>query len=162
MPNKRKIAAAVIVAGTLRNEEIEPKRRKIWVRKWLEKRSSDGAHQTLLEEFRNEDGQKHLYKNFLRMNEENFKELLELVSPIIKKNDTNMRTAIPPSERLAVTLRFLATGDSYKSLSVLFRIASNTLTKIIPEVCDAIYQVLKDEYLKVCLIRKCIASCNHA
>lgn len=37
-----------------------------------------------------------------------------------------MRKAIPEQERLAVTLRFLASGDSYKSISVFFHIAPNT------------------------------------
>lgn len=60
-----------------------------------------------------------------------------------------MRKAIPDCERLAVTLRFLASGDTFKSLSVVFRIAPNTISLIIPEVCDAIYKTLKDEYLKV-------------
>ncbi|XP_017472518.1 PREDICTED: uncharacterized protein LOC108363622 [Rhagoletis zephyria] len=59
-----------------------------------------------------------------------------------------MRKAIPPGERLAVTLRFLASGDSYKSLSVAFRIAPNTISIFIPEVCNAIYKALKSEYLK--------------
>lgn len=40
------------------------------------------------------------------------------------------------TERLTITLRFLATGDSYTSCSTISRIA--------PEVCDAISEVLKD------------------
>jgi hypothetical protein len=30
-----------------------------------------------------------------------------------------------------------------------FRVASNTIGKIIPETCAAIYEVLKDDYFKV-------------
>lgn len=153
MLSKRKVAAAAYVIYTLSTEcvEEEPiaKKRKTWVHEWLKKRSSDGAHQKLLREFREVDGQKHLYKNFLRMDESSFNELLELVTPLIQKQDTNMRVAISPSERLAVTLRFLATGDSYKSLAAVFRIAPNTISRIVPSFCDAIYQVLKGEYLKV-------------
>lgn len=44
---------------------------------------------------------------------------------------------------------FFFLGDSYKSLMYLFRIPANTISIIIPEVCQAIYDVLKDEYLKV-------------
>jgi hypothetical protein len=39
-----------------------------------------------------------------------FNELLEMVTPIIKRRDTLMRDSISPAERLALTLRFLATG----------------------------------------------------
>ena len=59
-----------------------------------------------------------------------------------------MREPIPPAERLAATLRFLATGESFSSLQYQFRISASTLSLIIPEVCHVIYQVLKDEYFK--------------
>ncbi|CAC5403749.1 unnamed protein product [Mytilus coruscus] len=39
-------------------------------------------------------------------------------------------------------------GESYRSLSYSFRIAPSTVCSIIPEVCDALYQALKDTYLK--------------
>nr|CAI5858980.1 unnamed protein product [Callosobruchus analis] len=50
--------------------------------------------------------------------------------------------------RLAITLRFLATGDSYKSLMYLFQVSYLTISLIVPEVCEAISSVLKD-YIKV-------------
>nr|CAI5850163.1 unnamed protein product [Callosobruchus analis] len=50
--------------------------------------------------------------------------------------------------RLAITLRFLATGDSYKSLMYLFQVSYSTISLIVPEVCEAISSVLKD-YIKV-------------
>jgi hypothetical protein len=40
-------------------------------------------------------------------------------------------------------------GDSYHSLMYLFRIPVSTMSLFIPEVCVAIYEVLKDMYLKV-------------
>lgn len=58
-----------------------------------------------------------------------------------------MREPIPTGERLAVTLRFLATGESFTSLQYQFRISSSTLSIVIPEVCQAIYRVLKDDFL---------------
>ncbi|XP_046811158.1 protein ANTAGONIST OF LIKE HETEROCHROMATIN PROTEIN 1-like [Lucilia cuprina] len=124
-------------------------KRSIWVREWLTKRNTDGAYKKALMEFREIENQHFLFNNFLRMNDETFKELLHLVSPYIAKQDTNMRKAIPAQERLAVTLRFLASGDSYKRLSVLFRIAPNTISLFVSSVCDAIYKALKGSYLKV-------------
>lgn len=35
-----------------------------------------------------------------------FNELLEMVTPLIKRRDTLMRNSISPAERLALTLRF--------------------------------------------------------
>ncbi|KAJ8028630.1 hypothetical protein HOLleu_30927 [Holothuria leucospilota] len=38
-----------------------------------------------------------------------------------------MRTALEPGHRLAITLRYMASGDSYTSLSYNFRVADNTI-----------------------------------
>jgi hypothetical protein len=46
------------------------------------------------------------------MNPQLFKALVEFLTPDIIKQSTVMRTAISPAERLAITLRFLATGSS--------------------------------------------------
>ena len=43
-----------------------------------------------------------------------------------------------PGLKLAITLRYLATGNSYKSLMYGSGVASNTIRSIIPEVCEAI------------------------
>jgi len=40
-----------------------------------------------------------------------FEELLNMVSPIISRKNTSFRQAIPASDKLAVILRYLATGD---------------------------------------------------
>lgn len=50
------------------------------------------------------------YKNFLRMDVASFETILQLVSPVISRQDTLMRESISAGERLALTLRFLATG----------------------------------------------------
>ena len=50
------------------------------------------------------------FKDFLRMTPETFDSLLRLIGPSLLRQDTKMKEAISPSERLAVTLRYLATG----------------------------------------------------
>ena len=50
------------------------------------------------------------YLNFVRMDAVTFEVLLTSVAPRITSRDTLMRQAILPGERLAITLRFLATG----------------------------------------------------
>ena len=52
-------------------------------------------------------------------------------------------------EKLAITLRFLATGESYKSLRYQYRISDSAISFFIKPVSDAIYNVLKGEYLKM-------------
>lgn len=77
-------------------------------------------------------------------------ELLSLVSPLIKKNDTVMRSAISPHERLSATVRFLATGRTLKDMEYSTAISKPALSLIIPETCEAIYNVLQ-QYIQVCL-----------
>ena len=60
-----------------------------------------------------------------------------------------MRKPLSPGEKLACTLRFLATGDSYEDLHFHFRISTAAISLFVPEVCDAIYDSLKKDYLRV-------------
>ncbi|XP_023312377.1 uncharacterized protein LOC111692556 [Anoplophora glabripennis] len=82
------------------------------------------------------------------MNEEIYTELLGLVSQIIQKEDTIMRQAITPHERLTSTLRFLVTGRNYEDLKFSTGISAQALGKIIPETCRAIFDVLQENYCK--------------
>lgn len=45
-----------------------------------------------------------------------------MVYGLIKKEYNQMRMAILPKTKLEVTLRYLATGDSFKSLEYFFRV----------------------------------------
>ncbi|KAJ8915446.1 hypothetical protein NQ315_003208 [Exocentrus adspersus] len=85
------------------------------------------------------------FMNFCRMSFTDFEFLLNKISPMISRKDTQMRDAIPAKVRLAITLRFLATGDSYRSLHFLFKVSSQIISKIVPEVCEALVEALKDE-----------------
>ncbi|CAH1980432.1 unnamed protein product [Acanthoscelides obtectus] len=48
------------------------------------------------------------------------------------RRDTIFLESIPAQERLALTLRFLATGDTYVSLQYLFKICKQSISRIIP------------------------------
>jgi hypothetical protein len=53
-------------------------------------------------------------------------------------------------DRLAVTLRYFATGDTFTSLQYLFRISKQIISSIVADVCGAIINGLK-EHTKVCI-----------
>lgn len=132
------------------DDDHRSKNRSVWVRNWLLSRETDGAWAKLLVELQNGDiGEKKLFRDFLRMHNTDFEYLLQLVKPFIEKSDTKFRNSISPGERLAVTLHYLATGQSYRSLQYVFRLPYNTISVIIPPVLDAIWSVLKDDYVKV-------------
>ncbi|XP_066600581.1 putative nuclease HARBI1 [Prorops nasuta] len=56
-----------------------------------------------------------------------------------------MRQAISCEMRLSATLRFLATGHSFKDLAFSTRIAHNTLSQIIPETLEPIVTKLEEQ-----------------
>nr|CAH7733508.1 unnamed protein product [Callosobruchus chinensis] len=89
-------------------------------------------------------------KNFTRMTAEDFERLIILVGPKISKMDTKFRKAISVQDRLAITLRFLATGDSFTSLQYLFKVSKQRISIIIEETCNALIQTLKEQ-IKVTL-----------
>ncbi|XP_076731752.1 uncharacterized protein LOC143413135 [Maylandia zebra] len=61
-----------------------------------------------------------------------FEDLLSLVGPSIARLDTNYRRSIPPAERLSVCLRFLVTGDSFRTIVFSFRVGVSTVSQITP------------------------------
>ena len=92
-------------------------KRKAWTEKYILRRKQLGYSDTLLRELAEECPTR--YKQFMRMTEENFNELLSLLdTKKLQRQDTNMREAIPVNLKLEVTLRYLATGDSFSSLGM--------------------------------------------
>jgi hypothetical protein len=123
----------------------ETRRRRWWVRPWISRRLDFGAYDQLMRELEDEDVTS--FTNFLRFTPEGFRELLDTVGPHIQKQDTFWRKALPAGLKLAVTLRYMATGDSYKSLGYVFRVPCNTISVFVPVVCQAIQDCYADEQL---------------
>lgn len=142
---KEVLNAVVSEAEELLEAELaRPK--KIWVRKWINRRPFHGASYQLFTELSVEDTTE--YYCALRMTEKSFNILLNLVAPVIQKSDTFMRPALPAKVKLHAILYLLANGISLRVLQHLFRVPKSTTCNIISEVCDAIYNALRD-YIKV-------------
>ncbi|XP_051156735.1 uncharacterized protein LOC127278859 [Leptopilina boulardi] len=131
-------------ATRLRN--FIPSVRRFWVRPIFsaERRYQQGDSDNLLKELR-EDEDHEKYFTYLRVLPNIFEQLHELVQPIIEKQQV-VRDPICSRTRLEITLRYLCTGDSMVSLSFAFRVAHNTISLIVRETCQAIYDCLKDDY----------------
>ena len=84
----------------------------------------------------------------MRMSPETFEQLLTMIGPIISKKDTYMREAIGAAERLSLTIHYLAEGASQQSMSFQYRIGRSTVSGIIHETCQAIWEALHEVYLK--------------
>lgn len=99
------IITLIIISLLMKKYNIK---KRIWTRKWIEMRPNNGAYNKLMQELENEDTPS--LNNFLRMDKASFDKIANLKEPLIKKKNTRFRNAISVKERLAITLRFLATG----------------------------------------------------
>ena len=99
-----------------------------------------GEYHALIHEMRLVD-HSSFYKYF-HMTPMRFDGLLSRVGPAITRQVTQMRCPISPGERLAVTLRYLVTGDSMQTISFSYRLGHSTVCYIIENTCCAIWEAL--------------------
>ena len=165
MSRSRRRASAVAAATYLVLSGSGKKRRRFWVRPSLLSRAIYSANDLLADLQRddtdpvtNKVTKSGHFKNFTRISVEDFNMLSEGIAAYVQKMDTNYRQAITVTEQLAVTLRFLATGDSYHSLSYLTKISVSKISAIVPKVCKSINRVLENE-IRVSNILQYIFSC---
>lgn len=118
-------------------------KRSVWVRPIysIEQRFHQGDSDNLITMLRETDHSLHF--NYLRMDIDTFEHLLSIVGPGIEKK-THIRKPIASYTRLQICLRYLASGDSMKSIGYAFRVSPNTISQIIHETCDEIWLKLKD------------------
>ena len=88
------------------------------------------------------------YRNLIQMPPELYQELEQRITAEFQRDRTLVRDPMSPGVNLAVTLRHLTTGDSYTTLQYAFRVASLTIKKFMPEVCDAITRAYQDQVMQ--------------
>lgn len=131
-------AAYYIIANAKKKRE---KKRSKWIKNYFKTRNFGIINDLQL------DGD-FLFGNFTRMSKTIFFFLLKMIEPDIVKQNTKFREAVPPNIKLLITLRYLATGDSFSSLMYLFRVSKQYISAMLPVVLKAIVKALK-KYIKV-------------
>ncbi|XP_046394733.1 putative nuclease HARBI1 [Ischnura elegans] len=142
--NRRRVALGLVLLSSLKDVQERKRRKRWWVKTHLARRCELGMEENLLADLLTSDGED--YRNFLRMSHEKFLVLHEKIAHKIQRSDTCMRQAISSKVRLAICLRFLATGDSFRSLEFLSRVSRSTIACLVPEVCAEIYSALREEF----------------
>lgn len=130
---RRRFLLAILLIDSLDDDEtVKTRDRVIWAREWLRRREERGAFHQLIRELSCEDDE--AFTNYFRLNQVKFQYLTSRLDKRILKQSTMMRDAIGPAERLAVTLRYLATGETFSSLEKQFRICRTAISYIVVEV----------------------------
>ena len=102
------------------------------MREIFQNRFQAGEYHTLVREMRENDHES--FYRYFRMTPGRFDHLLSLVGPMLSKKSL-YREPIGPGERLAVTLRFLATGDSLQTISFTYRLGLTTVSIELYQKC---------------------------
>ena len=105
-------------------------------REWIKRREENGAFSNIVHELGVEDSGG--FREMMRMDYETFVNLLSL----IEKDITPMELmsgikVIRAPERLAATVRYFATGETFRSLSFQFRISRAAISTIVIQVSKA-------------------------
>lgn len=154
-----------LAAALCQQKEKKRRVRRFYVRPINSSRLVNGQYHTLIQEMVSIDEES--YFNYFRMTKEQFAVLLDKIGPNLLHALTH-KTPISPAERLALTLRYadvslyfvlqhakvmniishtryLASGDSAKSLAYNYRLGYSTVVKIVNETCRVIWNDMQAE-----------------
>ena len=102
-------------------------------------RAIEGGYHALIQEMKLRDHES--FYRYFHMTPQRFAHLLWLVGPSIERKNTQLRAAMPPDERLAITLIcYLVTGDSMQTISFSYHVGHSTMSGIIyHNPCDDLW-----------------------
>ncbi|RXG71451.1 hypothetical protein Avbf_07172 [Armadillidium vulgare] len=120
-------------------KEVEVKKGDLWANPLTSQRLLKGQFYLHFNDLKSHPTK---FFEFHRMSIDSFNELLLKLEGVISKKNTVMRRCVPSEERLSVTLRYLATGESFISLHYQYLIGVSTIRKIVSETCYAIWTCL--------------------
>ena len=140
----RRVAVAMIFFVLLDDDEVKTRGKN---GSWIKRRNQRGAFSNIVHELRMEDTAS--FKEMLRMDYDTFLNLLAAIEPFISPQESYHGVpTIKANERLTLTLRFLATGETFRSLGFQFRISRSAISYIVISVCEALINHLGNLYLK--------------
>ncbi|GFU25908.1 protein ALP1-like [Trichonephila clavipes] len=130
-------SALFVLALLTQPRQRKARRKRMWVHPSLQNREK-GAFSQLYPELLSSEEK---FFNYFHMPQSCFEELHGMIQHKIQKKDTLMRSAIPTKERLAITLRYLASGCTLTDLCRSFKCGISTISKMVEEVCEAIWEL---------------------
>ena len=142
---------ADLVTLVVLNELIDSndeRRQRGKTRNWIKRRHERGHFKNTIQELRAED--RFGFREMFRMDVTDFEKILAKISDIISpKERLGGTNPVQADERLALTLRFLAEGETFQSLSFKYRISLNVVSYIVKGCCKVIVERMASNFIKV-------------
>ncbi|XP_071959857.1 uncharacterized protein [Antedon mediterranea] len=121
------LVVEVLAAATLGANLVD---RRIWVQ--------NRAHGRLFWAANVEHYSDETFRSHFRMCRATFDRLAEQLRPLVERQDTTFRRAIPYRERVGIVIWWLATPTEYRTLANMFGIAISTLCVLTRQVVSAL------------------------
>ncbi|XP_047518535.1 protein ALP1-like [Pieris napi] len=126
-----------------RRMKKKQKQRKFWVNPYILTMNQDGGHFKRKYEALKICGNEKFFEYF-RMTITSFEQLFTKLAPRLQKQYV-FRKPVDPIEKLGLTVRFLATGNSFRDMEFTDYRGKSTISRIVQEVCRAIWDILLSE-----------------
>ena len=145
MAEKTSAALVLVLNELMDSDDEKPTRGK--TREWVKRREQSGYFNSIVKELKVED--RLGFRKMFRIDDFEFMlgKISHLISPR-QMGNFGGHLPIMPDERLALTLRYIATGESFQSLSFQFRISLNAVSYIIKGCCNALVDELVPVFVK--------------
>ncbi|XP_068148330.1 uncharacterized protein [Drosophila tropicalis] len=142
-PQTSKISA-LDLAGILNT-----RRRLEWTKEWLRKNQAEFlSKENLLSDLQSRKDECYHLNYFLAITEGQFRYLVQKLEPIISQYaPQRKKKSFSAEERLAITLKYLATGEVHSCRNYCFRASKFVINEMIANICLGFYEHLKDQYV---------------
>ena len=147
MAEKTSAALVLVLNELMDSDDEKPTRGK--TREWIKRREQSAYFNNIVKELKveNRSGFKEMFRMDVRDLEFILGKISHLISPRQMSNFGG-HWPIMPDERYALILRYMATGESFQSLSFQFRISLNAVSYIIKGCCNALVDELVPVFVK--------------
>ena len=141
---KRAISCLLVYQVFDDDDDKNVKKRRGKTRNWIKRREKLGFFNNLFKELSVEDTE--TFKNMMRMSFHTFQKVLSFIEKDITPQERPWGTpTISAAERLAILLRYLATGHTFADLSLDFRVSARAVSYIVKQVSGAIIKNIGPE-----------------